>query len=217
MTCARYGCANPVNKMNGKYCSAQCAPYGHLSGRGSGVTRSASRTARSSSQARGAELARSLNEERATAIAQALAEQKAKNAALLGRSEVPNTKPLAMPSKLNVEEEKEEMLIGNDGTNGIERTEPTIVEKSELESGTEIQPEASLQLPINLDEERSRSMSLIDESAKHLLAYMKSLGSDVRDRPVLVDFRQINAVANLGKQIAQLAKVKLDAIKEARK
>lgn len=112
--------------------------------------------------------------------------------------------------------EETQKLNAQRGENGITETSNSTELKSECEDGSEIQVADSSQPQINLDEERSRSMSLIDESANHLLGYMKSLGT-VKDRPVMADFRQINAVANLGKQIASLAKVKLDAIKEARK
>jgi hypothetical protein len=95
-------------------------------------------------------------------------------------------------------------------------TEMSTTEKSASGDGEEILLEDYLQLQSRLNEARSVTLSLIDESANVLLDCMKSANKRAQAQDLL-DFRQVNSVANLGKQIAQMAKVKLDAIKEARK
>lgn len=106
---------------------------------------------------------------------------------------------------------------GGSGMNGTQGTELTTAEKKQPDESEETQLMESSESLSTLDQERSRSMSAIDTCVNHLLGYMKSIGNDCEKTAVLRDFRQINAVANLGKQVAQLAKTKLDAIKEARK
>lgn len=101
--------------------------------------------------------------------------------------------------------------------NGTQETEMSTADRKLSDVSDETPPTDSSRSLISLDEGSLRSMSSIDDCVDHLLGYMKSIGNDCDRTAVLRDFRQINAVANLGKQIAQLAKVKLDAIKEARK
>lgn len=89
-------------------------------------------------------------------------------------------------------------------------------EKNDSEGREETHHEDYSRLLRHLNEARSATMSLIDESAHVLLDSMKSAAKRNVDQEIR-DYRDINAIANVGKQIAQLAKVKLDAIKEARK
>jgi hypothetical protein len=106
---------------------------------------------------------------------------------------------------------------GPNGTYGMSETEKSRTERRQNEENGETQPTDSFNQLINFDAARSVSMNLLDETATHCLEYMKSIGRDCDREPQLRDFRKINAVANLATQVANLAKVKLDAIKEARK
>ena len=69
----------------------------------------------------------------------------------------------------------------------------------------------------NLSQARLLTMNTIDESATLLLDCMKSAAKRGSSQEAPRDYRDLNAIANLGKQVAQLAKVKLDILKEARK
>jgi len=102
------------------------------------------------------------------------------------------------------------------GMRGTRGTEMTTTEKKDSGAGNVTLHEDSSQLQKHLSEARSHTMSLIDESANVLLDCMKSAAKRSVEEPIR-DFRQVNAIANVGKQIAQLAKVKLDAIKDARR
>jgi hypothetical protein len=113
--------------------------------------------------------------------------------------------------------EQTESGLEKHGRTGMTETAKSIVSTNVNDETGETQPDTSQVSPINLEEARSRSMNLIDDTAKHLLGYMKSIGKDCEVHQALRDYRNINAVANLAKQVASLAKVKLDAIKEARK
>jgi hypothetical protein len=62
----------------------------------------------------------------------------------------------------------------------------------------------------------SQSRSLIRDCAKHTLDLMKSIGSDAERDGTLRDFRKINSVAGLAREVANLAKVELEAIKIAK-
>lgn len=97
------------------------------------------------------------------------------------------------------------------GESGTAKTENNILGLNTTEELGETQPVVLQELPIDLNVARSRSMSLLDSTMTELHDCMKSVA---KDQDKLRDFRTVNAVANLGKQIAMLARVKLDAIKE---
>jgi hypothetical protein len=116
---------------------------------------------------------------------------------------------------------KMQKKISNEPTRGdeigIEETRSSNSSKSTDDAGTEILLVDSIEQRKSLDKARFQSMNLLDDTASHLIDYLKSVGKDCERQEQLRDFRQINAIANIGKTIAQVAKVKLEAIKEARR
>lgn len=121
-------------------------------------------------------------------------------------------------------------MIANDESNGAENTESgsdgdgqsgdletglSRTEKSMTGAGSGTHHTDSFTLPTRINEELFRQTSLIKESGQVLLDCMKS-ASKSRDGQPITDFRQINAVANLGKQIASLTKVAVEVIKVAK-
>ena len=74
----------------------------------------------------------------------------------------------------------------------------------------------SLSLRESLPVETSYSMSLIDESAKHLHILMKSAAKIDQDT-MYIDPRGVKAACEAAKQMTSLLKLKLDIMKEFRK
>lgn len=114
-----------------------------------------------------------------------------------------------------IDDEETEKLKTQSIANGMRKTENKNYSRSANAERNGRHGLGSPELLTNSAEERSRSMNLIDESTRVLLDCMKSAAKNVNAQKV--DFQQLNAIANLGKQIGQLARVSLDAIRESRK
>lgn len=245
MKCKREHCPNEVSdslqRRHQVYCSRSCAPFGGF-GEGNAI-RSTHRTEIYSTKRRGEVSRESGNGEQGRApdgkqkwrfrkdIRPELRLSKGSESTTpipkLSSSETTELKPSkslsAVPSaalkpcKGLLLETMTSSTLEKSGENGMTETEKSTALTKKEDGAGEIPPTDSPVLPINFDEARSRSMNLIDDTARHLLDYMKSIGKDCEKSHILRDYRTINAVANLGRQVTQLAKVKLDAIKEARK
>ncbi len=136
-----------------------------------------------------------------------------RDSAGLGDDSMPLNVPEGTEIDMNaLDEIHSEDRNGNSGMTGTEIS--TVETKSDDETG-ETQVGRFGATAKNYDEERSRSMSLIDDCANQLLGCMKSVTKRIPQGDQIPDFRVLNAVANMGKQIASLAKTKLDAIKQA--
>jgi hypothetical protein len=115
------------------------------------------------------------------------------------------------------DDEETESERGSAGMSGGRQIEKSRTRRNTSADTIVIPADGSNELQQSLHEARLVTMNTIDESATLLLDCMRSAAKRGSNQEAPRDFRDLNAIANLGKQIAQLAKVKLDAIKEARK
>lgn len=231
MACGRQGCEK--EPTDGRYyCSKSCAQLDDLPPGAAKPTPSTSPKERSTTKGVGERSHRSLFGEK---------RERREHAE---RPEIPNAEPSNEPTRIETERSVLRLPDGVeiDGRKLVGR--PTISEKpngaDETESGTErlgtpgmqgtglsrterrssdeseeTQLTDSSTSRTRLEEARFHTMSMIDESALLLLDCMRSASK--KNNGEMRDFRDLNAVANVGKQIGYLARTKLDAIKEARK
>lgn len=216
MKCAKENCEKTVPPLQ-KYCSRDHAPFGHLAGRSS-RTPSVYQTAPSGMPA-------PTDPSKASSPSAKPTEIEKDRSGLTEWLQVdpdPGAKegqPLKNEPTKNHAKESEnlEMRTERLGTAGTSETRTNIVPLNADEETPEAQTGLSEGQQSSLRQARLRSLNSIDSSVELLIGFMKSQVSELSKGETIVDFRQINAVANLGKQVASLAKVKLDAIREVRK
>lgn len=118
------------------------------------------------------------------------------------------------------DKEETEKLNANEPENGMQRTEPSTSLTKSVGATPEILPRESSRSLLDLKEELSASMKLIDDSTRHLFDLMKSIGADQPQNPEirkLADPQQINSACNCAKQIYGLLRLKFDVAKEVSK
>ncbi len=96
------------------------------------------------------------------------------------------------------------------GVIGMPKTESNIALEKENEGKEEPQKEVSLKLSSPLEEEKSRSMNLIDNSTKHLFSLMSSVKPKTDES---LDPQAINAACNCAKNIRDLIGLKITVLK----
>lgn len=229
MKCGQLNCYREA-ATNQKYCSKECAPYARLEG---GEDRSASgRMGRSSTRGAGDrsdlysvdESTFSSGPRRGQKIPnfghepklnvekhmQEISMKAAASSANAGTDSHPNKNENVQPPVWT--EEKIEKLREKYGENGMPETEKTTVVKNVLVVNNVNPQGGSTQQSTPLNEENSPSMSLIDDSAKHLFELMKSIRLD-KEKP---DPNAINAACNCAKNIRELMGLKLSAYKASK-
>lgn len=245
MKCKRETCQNEVSEKlqnSGQvYCSRSCAPFGHLSGAES--TSSTPKPNTSSSRVPGAPSGaftgagkktdddgsyskaylRSIQSELRLQIKSAPTTTPAPTSGPgapgdSGKRENSGPAPSAglKPSEGLQHETATGLTPERSGRIGMTDTEKNTASQRSPDATEGTSVGSSVAQVKNFDQERSTTMSLIDESASLLRDCMKQQVRSARAESPL-DYRQVNGIANLGKQIAALAKVKVDAIREARK
>lgn len=208
MRCKRDGCGEDAAPGQ-VYCSRNCAPLAHLTMVDPGKRYPSDEEIRGSIIAGGGRL----NQPSRVVPTNIVGPRTDTTGIKLLASK--NEKPLI--ENATNEERKIMPPTESNGTPGTPETNRNTVSRSEDENSNGTPLEDSSLSPSNLEKARSASMSLLDDAATHCLKYMKSIGRDCEAQGQLRDFRTINAVANLASQIADLAKVKLLAIKEAKR
>lgn len=98
---------------------------------------------------------------------------------------------------------------------GTSETQSISVRKSSSAVEGEILPSDSLALSTRLHAETLASVSLINDTANHLYSVMKSYGKASKSSEDVVTYspQQINAICNLGKNITNALRLKLDISK----
>lgn len=118
------------------------------------------------------------------------------------------------PSPEETSDEKKSVESGESGT--LVTGSSTALTKSDAVS-PEILPAESAKTLIDLQQESLASLSLINDSAKHLFDLMKDIRKDVEaDVPAAtrrVNPMHINAACNCARSINGLLKLKLDVLK----
>jgi hypothetical protein len=243
MKCKREACQNEVSARDQNrgqvFCSKYCAPFGRLSGEGN--TGSIQKRPTFYTKALGEVSAQSKNVEPESVpsgryssvylrqVQSALRtpvdvtpmsrhrESQPSEPQMRVRKESYGLRPTASP--IHSEEKRPEIKTGLEpekfGELGMRETEnSTALMKSEgAMPGT--QSVVSENRSRDLVEARSLSLDLIDSCANRLMDYLKSIGIECEKNKHSLTPQHINAVANLGKEVGNLAKIKLDAIRLA--
>lgn len=229
--CKRPDCQNQAVRGMA-YCSQSCAPLGNY---GLGNTRSDT-TVRSSSRAPTGLSVGSFEEEdfRRSGIKDANPIPDSKSAR--PSSSVSNTPPILKEKERNyvsatpISQPRSESANSNHGwrddeemqklnelqsETGTPGTQSISVRKSSSAVEGEILPSDSLALSTRLEEETLASVNLINDTANHLYGVMKSFGKAARSQEDVVTYspQQINAICNLGKNITNALRLKLDISK----
>lgn len=230
MICKKEGCEKPVTGRGQAYCSAPHAPYSFLN-RAAAPSKSEV-TARLNAPARGAQSVQSSVGGQTQSASESLqALRQAKNIMLqrgvgnprternvVTRGEVIMQNSAQTRDENSTDEgwnaENAKATFEKPTTPGIPVISPPSSQESRPHGSDETQPEGSTRLLASYEQVTSESLNLIDSTANDLRNLMQRLhpSSDSPCNP-----QTVNAACNLGKQIYQMARLKLDAIKYAEK
>ncbi len=197
-----------------KYCSREHAPYAHLAG-SIGKSSLYDRPMERSSKEELGELWEPSSEEDSKIESELRVTTKP-----VKRKEFIKNTPSSAPRESSGPTEN--ALSGEDvgpsntvnaGTNGLTETVLTSSSKNKAEEKTERPPEVSIEPSSTTEMVESRSLSLVDDTAKHLHGLMASLSN--RNDRMAPTVPQVHAAVECGKAIYQLMRLKLDAIQAA--
>lgn len=125
----------------------------------------------------------------------------------------PTPKEEPTPSEASRENGSAESTSESYGMTGTPRTESNTASTSEPAVLAAEPKEQSMSVSPSWNKESSASLSSIDRSANHLLDLMDSLAEDRKKNKKTPTVADINAMCNCAKNIAGLAKVKIDIFK----
>lgn len=115
--------------------------------------------------------------------------------------------------KVLIENEETEITQGRFGMNGTQKTEKRTTKQSEPEGASVTPHTGSTAQFLTSAMVESPSMNLLDSTAEHLSELMDSLRDSEDARPPQIHIEKIHAVCLAAKNIREIMKLKLDAMK----